>query len=144
MSLNYLLLNNILTKIDQSYNFNFPVYFSNDVGNRYNSYLESKYNYLVQMYSIHFMHIAFYESLISNYSINLDINSFSHFFVKYQSQSSTKYKKFIQVLRNNMDEIMSMDILTNSFNNVSIKSVEVEVDIDEIICNNFSELSIEY
>jgi len=139
MNLDYPLLNLILRQIDQTFQFDLPTYFTNDVSVRYNGFFQSKYRYLVIMYPIHFMHFAFYDAYKAYYSLGYDLNSFSQFFIPHQTQSGRKYKNFIHILKNNLDEIMNMSILTLGMNQMSLKT---EPDQMDQICGGLTELSL--
>jgi hypothetical protein len=102
-------------------NNNFSGDFYQSVITYFNSYLSSKYIYLVEMYPVHFMHLSFYDVYRDTYHQCSDINSFSHFFIPYQTQSGIKYKKFITLLKENSKDIYNMNILINSIDKLSFQ-----------------------
>jgi hypothetical protein len=111
------LLTNILRNISNSTLFALHIFhanFINSVIAYFNSYLSSKYVFLVEMYPVHFMHLAFYDVYCKTYYPHYDINFFSNFFIPHQLQSGIKYKTFILVLKENCKNI---EDFSNTFNN---------------------------
>jgi hypothetical protein len=97
-----------------------PENFCQSVIEYFNSYLSSKYTYLVEMYPVHFIHLAFYEVYCATYGQSYDLNFFSHLFIPFQLQSDTKYRKFILVLQQNSKEIYDINSLITRMDNMSI------------------------
>lgn len=157
MSFNNELLRKIVHDISKalSNDGEFPPYFYNTVMTHYNSYLTSEYHFLVQMYPIHFMHLAFFETYKTYYHQGYDLNSFSHYFIPHQNQSGMKYKSFIQILYKNKEQVASMSLLTNSLDSLSLEGptlMEIDDSLDEYITSSeavelstsFNEMAISF
>lgn len=146
------LLTTILHNLSNSTLFSLHIFhtnFINSVIAHFNSYLSSHYLYLVEMYPVHFMHIAFYDIYCKTYYPHYDISFFSNFFIPHQSQSGIKYKNFISVLKENFkntnnyytNNLYTNNLYTNLNDDITNHDM-VKGDMVNVLVNNFDKCSI--
>ena len=93
--------------------------FTKTVLYRYNNFATSSYSYLVQMYPVHFMHIAFYETYLEFRCGSLNLLDFVFIFKPCYKQIADRYCHVISMLYKNVKEFNVVDVLSNILNNLS-------------------------
>ena len=94
--------------------------FDKEIVQRFSDYFNSSYNYLVEMYPIYFMQIAFYDKYIEHGYGCVNIFYFNNYFMPYQNHQYHKYNILLVNIYNKVKGFDITDDLSNQMSNFTL------------------------